>query len=962
MLTVELLGQLRVSVAGRPVELPAGRLRALLAVLALSAGRVVPVDRLASAVWGADRRGDPRANVRTNVKRLRRVLGAPADQLIVARPGGYLLSTEPDRVDALRFGRLLDEAAAARDRVTERSRVAAALDLWRGTPFDGIRSDWLEQSVAPALQERYLTAWERRIDLDLAGGSCPDLTEPADLAERHPLRESLWARLLRALEAAGRPAEALERYETIRRRLAAELGADPSPELRQVHADLLAGGAAPRGRVVPRQLPAALDGFAAREPELAALDALLGPPDEPRSRAALDALLGPPDEPRPGSARIAVIAGTAGVGKTTLAVHWAHRVAGSFPDGQLYADLRGYDPSCEAVRPETAVREFLGALEVPPHRIPDGPAAQAGLYRSLLAGRRMLVVLDNARDAGQVAPLLPGAPGCLVLVTSRDHLAGLVMTYGARPLTLDLLPPDEARRLLARRLGHDRIAADPDATGTIVRRCAGLPLALAIVAARAAIQPAHPLGELAGELRDTLGALDRAAGVRAIFSWSYETLGGEAAARLFRLVAGLHPGPGCTVDAAASLAGVPVSRVRAPLAELARASLLAEHAPGRYSCHDLLRAYASELCLARDDDRDAALRRLADHYAHTAYAAALHLHGPVEIEAPAAPLPGVSVTGFEGSDEAMDWLTAERPALLAVLKLAADLGLDRHVCDLARALFVHLHRRGRWHDRAETQRAAVAAARRLGDRAEEIRVRRNLAAALADLGRFDDAHHHLDAALKRSGDDPAPQAWTHHYRGHVHALQGRDAEALDAARRAHDLFARLGDRSGQAIALTDLGLHHGRLGDHGQARDLCEQALALHQELGNRPYQAHAWSCLADAHLRLGDTAAAVDCHHRALALFRALGDPYAEASTLAHLGACHRLAGDHAAAREHWRHAHLLLGDLDPSTTDQIRAQLAALDGLAAATFSATRPDGTRLDGAFPVDACPDGAFPGGA
>ncbi|MEO3802198.1 BTAD domain-containing putative transcriptional regulator [Nonomuraea sp. B1E8] len=945
MLTVELLGQLRVSVSGRPVELPAGRLRALLAVLALSAGRVVPVDRLASAVWGADQRGDPRANVRTNVKRLRRALGTSAGQLIVARPGGYLLSAEPDRVDALRFGRLLDEAAAARDRVVERSRVAAALGLWRGTPFDGIRSDWLEQSVAPALQERYLTAWERRIDLDLAGGSCPDLTEPADLAERHPLRESLWVRLLRALEAAGRPAEALERYETIRRRLAAELGADPSPELRQVHADLLAGRAAPSGRVVPRQLPAVLDGFAGREPELAALDALLGPLDEPRS----------------GSALIAVIAGTAGVGKTTLAVHWAHRAAGAFPDGQLYADLRGYDPSCEAVRPEAAVREFLGALEVPPHRIPDGPAAQAGLYRSLLAGRRMLVVLDNARDAAQVAPLLPGAPGCLVLVTSRDHLAGLVMTYGAHPLTLGLLPPDEARRLLARRLGHDRIAADPEAAGTIVRRCAGLPLALAIVAARAAIHPAHPLGELAGELRDALGALDRAADVRTIFSWSYETLGDEAAARLFRLVAGLHPGPGCTIDAAASLAGVPVSRVHAPLAELTRASLLAEHAPGRYSCHDLLRAYASELCLARDDDRDAALRRLTDHYAHTAYAAALRLHGPVEIEPPAAPLPGVSVTGFEGSDEAMHWLTAERPALLAVLKLAAGLGLDRHVCDLARALFVYLHRRGRWHDRAETQRAAVAAARRLGDRAEEIRARRNLAAALADLGRFDDAHRNLDAALERSGDDPAHQAWTHHYRGHVHALQGRDADALDAASRAHDLFARLGDRSGQAIALTDLGLHHGRLGDHGQARELCEQALALHQELGNRPYQAHTWSCLADAHLRLGDTAAAIACHHRALALFRALGDPYAEASTLAHLGACHRLAGDHAAAREHWRHAHLLLGDLDPSTTDQVRAQLAALDERAAATFSATRPDGARPDGARPDGARPDGARPDG-
>jgi DNA-binding SARP family transcriptional activator/tetratricopeptide (TPR) repeat protein len=918
VLTVELLGPLRVSVGGRPVELPAGRLRALLAVLAMSAGRTVPTDRLATAVWGTDSRGDARANVRTNVKRLRRALGTAAGQLIAARPGGYLLVVESDHVDALRFGRLLDEAAAAPDTgPARRSRLAAALVLWRGTPFDGIRSDWLAQSVAPALQERYLTALERRVDLDLASDSRPDPTELAELAERHPLRESLWVRLLRVLESAGRPAEALERYETIRRRLAEELGADPSSELRQVHADLLAGGAAPRGGAVPRQLPAAVDGFAGREAELAALDELLGPPDETRSRSPL----------------IALIAGTAGVGKTTLATHWAHRVAGRFPDGQLYVALRGYDPSGEPVRPAAAIREFLDALQVPPHRIPDGPAAQAGLYRSLLAGRRMLVLLDNARDADQVAPLLPGAPGCLMVITSRDHLAGLVMMYGAHPLTLDLLPPDQARRLLAGRLGQDRIAAEPAAADEIVRRCAGLPLALAIVAARAAIRPAHPLGALAGDLRDTLGALDHAVDVRAIFSWSYETLG-DSAARLFRLVAGLHPGPDSTITAAASLAGVPVSRVRAPLAELTRASLLTEHAPGRYTYHDLLRAYAAELCAARDADRDTALHRIVDHYVHTAYAAALHLHGDIETIAPAAPRPGVSVTDFAGPDEATAWLTAERSALLAALTLAADLGLDRHVCHLVRALSVFLHRRGRWHDRAETQRAAVAAAQRLGDPVEQTRAHRNLARALADLGRFDDAHRNLDLALARAQDDPAGQAWTHYDRDIVYIIQGRESDALDAARRAHDLFDRLGDEVGQAITLTDLGWYHGRLGDHGQALDLCEQALIRHQKLGNRPYQAHTWSCLADIHLTLGDPAEAVRCNRQALDLFRELGDLYAEASTLAHLGACHHLAGDHAAAHEHWRHAHTLLGDLDPATTDQIHTQLTTIDKSTADAF----------------------------
>ncbi|MEU5876457.1 BTAD domain-containing putative transcriptional regulator [Spirillospora sp. NPDC047279] len=918
MLTVELLGPLRVSVDGRPVELPAGRQRALLAVLAMSAGRTVPTGRLATAVWGTDSGGDPGSNVRTNVKRLRRALGPGAERLVEARPGGYLLAAEPDQVDALRFERLLDEVATA-----GRARLAEALALWRGVPFDGITSDWLDQFVAPSLQERYLTALERRVDLDLAHGPRPDPARLAEAAARHPLRESLWTRLLRVLEAAGRPAEALERYETIRRRLAEELGADPSPELRQAHADLLASGAPPSGAgdSVPRQLPATVDTFSGRDVELAALDALLGPPARPGT----------------GSPRIAVIAGTAGVGKTTLAVHWAHRVAERFPDGQLYVDLRGYGPSGQAVPAATAVRDLLAALRVPPQRIPDGPAAQAGLCRSLLADRRVLILLDNARDADQVAPLLPGAPGCLVVVTSRDHLAGLMMAYGARPVPLGLLPPDEAGRLLARRLGDDRLAAEPAAAEEIIARCAGLPLALAIVAARAALRPAHPLGALAAELRDVLGALDRAADVRAIFSWSYEPLG-EAAARLFRLVAGLHPGS-AGETAAASLAGVPVSRVRAPLAELARASLLTEHSPGRYSCHDLLRAYAAELCRAHDADRDLALRRVVDHYVLTADAAHRLLAGEMREDAandgPATPGPGVSVAGLADRDEAMAWYSAERQALLDVLRLAADLGLDRQVCRLARAMSVFLHGQGLWHERAGAQRAAVAAAGRLGDPVEETRAHRDLAFALADLCRFDEAHHHLDLALERSRDDLTGQAWTHYRRSIVYASQGGEADARDAARLAHDLFERLGDQAGQAIALTDLGWHLGRLGDHDQAVHLCERALVLHQKLGNLGYEAHTWSCLADTRLRSGDPAGARRSYLQALDRFRTFEDPYAEASTLAHLGACHYLAGDHAAAQEQWRDAHALLGGLAPAATDQTRTQLATINAPAAEAFT---------------------------
>jgi DNA-binding SARP family transcriptional activator/tetratricopeptide (TPR) repeat protein len=937
VMAVGLLGPLQVSVAGRPVELPAGRLRPLLAVLALWAGQPVSVDRLATAVWGEDPPGDARANVQTNVKRLRRVLGT---DLIVTRRGGYVLDVEPDRVDALRFVRLLDEAASAPDPATQRDRLVAALALWRGTPLEGVRSEWLEHTQVPLLQERYLAGLERRVDLDLAAGRDVGLAaELGELAARFPLRESLWARLLRVLERSGRPAEALARYEEIRACLAEELGADPGPELRQVHANLLAGGApeltgsvrpAPADRVVPRQLPAGIDGFVGRDAELKALDSLLGN--------------------QHGSGRpvmIAAIAGPAGIGKTTLAVHWAHRVADRFPDGQLYGNLRGFDPSGHPAEPAEAIRGFLDALQVPAHRIPVSPEAQAGLYRSLLAGKRMLVLLDNARDAGQVRPLLPGAPGCLVLVTSRDQLSGLVAANGAHPLTLGLLTDDEARLLLAHRLSHDRITLEPDATKEIITRCAHLPLALAIVAARAAIHPTHPLAALAGQLRDAHGGLDLLAGedtatdVRAVFSCSYRTLSAPAA-RLFRLL-GLHPGPDITVGAAASLAGIPVSQARPLLADLARAHLVTEPTAGRYAFHDLLRAYASELAHTRDTgaDRRAATHRMLDHYLHTAHTAALLLYRHGETVTPAAAQAGVSPETLTTRDQAMAWFTAEQSVLLAALTNAARAGFHRHTCQLASVLFIFLHDRGRWHDQAAVQQTALDDARRLGDPAEQVRAHRRLAVASADLGRYDDAHRHLRHALDLSSamGDLVGQAWTHYYRNLVAALQGRSAEALDAAQHSLRLFQATGDRAWQAAALTDVGWHQGRLGNHRQALTLLRQALDLHQELDNRTYQAHTWSCLGDTHQQLGEPSQAIACYQRALDLFRTSGDRYAEASTLAHLGASYHTAGDPDAARAAWQYAHDMLDDLDQPAADQVRAQLHHLGQSAAeALFRQTR------------------------
>jgi DNA-binding SARP family transcriptional activator len=439
---VSVLGPLRVTVDGRPVAVTAGRLRVLLAVLAMAAGQPLPIDRLAAAVWDREPPGDARRCLRTYVTRLRHALGAAS---ISARPGGYVLCTEPDRVDALRFGRLLDAAAAASDLDTRRDHLDQALGLWRGEPFEDLRSEWLARTEVPRLAERYLVAVERRIDLDLAAGRADALVAPLrELTARHPLRESLWARLLATLQRCGRPVEALEAYEETRRRIAADMGVEPGPQLQGIYATLLAGttpertGAVARpagSRVVPRQLPNDIADFDDRQSRLDHLDALIRAGDDTTA---------PPTV-------IVTISGAARTGKTTLAVHWAHGVAKHFPDGQLYTDLRGSDPVDAPQRPAETVRLFLNALCVPPSQIPFDVDAQVALYRSLLAGNRMLLVLDDARDADHVRPVLPGAPGCLVIVTSRDPLTSLVAIEAAHPVILDLPATGEDRRRPARR-------------------------------------------------------------------------------------------------------------------------------------------------------------------------------------------------------------------------------------------------------------------------------------------------------------------------------------------------------------------------------------------------------------------------------------------------------------------------------------------------------------------------------
>jgi tetratricopeptide (TPR) repeat protein len=532
------------------------------------------------------------------------------------------------------------------------------------------------------------------------------------------------------------------------------------------------------------------------------------------------------------------------------------------------------------------------------------------------------------------------------VVTSRNQLASLVIAEGAHPLTLDLLAHDESRELLARRLGPDRIAAEPAAVDEIIARCARLPLALAIVAARAGTHPQFSLQALAAELADRGDRLDALASgdligdVRAVFSWSYHALTPDAAG-LFRLL-GLHPGPDISAPAAASLAGHPAARVRPLLLELARANLVTEQAPGRYTFHDLLRAYAIELAQATDSDADrrSAIQRALDHYVHTACAAAVQLNPYRDPIGPAAPLDGVTPQVLTGYDAAFGWFTAEHAVLLRAVDFAAPAGFPEHTWQVAWALADFLERQGHWTDWANTQRLALAAAQQLADPGRQAHAHRVLARAYTILTQYGEAERHLRYALDlyRDLDDLAGQASTHLSMGPVFERQGRGRESLHHAQLAYDLFLATGHQYGQANALNSVGWCHAMLGEHEEALSCCEQALVLHRDVGDRHGEAATWDSLGYTHFAMGNHGPAATCYQEALDLYRAMGDRYEEAATLTNLGGTLHAAGRADDAREAWQQSLLILDDLDHPDADEVRAKLDDLKRAAASSRARPR------------------------
>jgi tetratricopeptide (TPR) repeat protein len=743
-----------------------------------------------------------------------------------------------------------------------------------------------------------------------------------------------------ALYRCGRPGDALRRYEQTRQYLAGELGADPGPQLAALHRQILradpalamvpgpgcppaarAAGTAPPARQagpVPRELPADVPAFTGRASELAELDRLLAAPaNAGRAPAAV----------------ISAVSGTAGVGKTALAVHWAHRAAaaGRFPDGQLHVNLRGYDPA----RPLTAadaLAGFLRALGVPAPDIPPGQDQRAARYRTLLAGKRMLIVLDNASTAEQVRPLLPGTPGCAVLVTSRDALAGLVARDGATRLDLDLLPLADAVGLLTQLIGAPA-RADPTVAAELAARCARLPLALRIAAELAAARPAAPLGDLAADLAgqqrrlDLLDAgEDPGTAVRAVFSWSYQQLSLDAA-RMFRLL-GLHPGPDICVPAA-SLAATTQTDARAQLQRLARAHLITEHAPGRYAFHDLLRAYASEQARDTDSraDRDAATGRVLDHYLHTAARAARLLVPSKEPVVLAPPRPGAAPGQPADRRQALTWFEEEHQALLASVALAAGSGFDAHAWQLPWALMSFLQARGHYQEWAATQRTALAAATRLGDTAAQALSFRLLANACANLGDHDQALGHFASSLtlyQRLGNRLG-EARIQQNLAFPAERQSRYTDALGHAEQALRLYQVIGDKASEAAALNNVGWYHGLVGDYRQARAFCRHALTLSADVGHRWLEGYIWDSLGYAEHHLGNLAEAIACYRRALSLYREAGDRFYEADALTHLGDTRLAAGELAQAQEVWQQALAILEDLRHPDADQVRAKLAS-------------------------------------
>jgi tetratricopeptide (TPR) repeat protein len=668
---------------------------------------------------------------------------------------------------------------------------------------------------------------------------------------------------------------------------------------------------------VPRQLPARPGLFTGRIRELAEL--------------TTSSTVGPEFK---GTTPIMVVSGMGGIGKTWLALEWAHQNVDRFPDGQLYVNLRGYDPSGTPVAPEAAVRGFLDALCQSQREIPVDTDAQAALYRYKVSNKRMLILLDNARGGAQVVPLLPQSPTCTVLITTRHQPTELIVAHGARPLTLGTLTGSESRELLAKRLGSARIEAEPDAVTELVAYCAGLPLALGIVAAYAAAHSDFPLAALASELGDASARLDvldggdLSANLRTVLSWSYQALERKAA-EVFRLL-GFAPGPDIGEPAAAVLTGLPTDQVRNLLRRLEEAHLVQRYSPTRYRMHDLVRLYAAE-CVQEDDEKALAkLRRLISYYIHSSYAGERLLYPDrkqVDIGKPPAEF---EIPRFTDDTSILKWFDEEHPCLIAAQTAAKRLGWHECVWRLAWTLHGYLWRRGHLHEQRSTWKAGLAAAQELGDSTVEGIAHRLLGQAYARSRLLTEALDHLyrGRELAKEAGDIHGEARSYYDLVMVWRQKNDDQLALNHAKEAFRLFQTLDNPVWKAEALDRMGWHQAQLGHYGEAHASCEQALELFRQRSNRQGQAVTLDTLGYIAHHRGEYDKALEFFHESLELCRDLGATYYEADTLEHLGQSLAALKRRAEARLVWQQALRLNRTQERiADADRIEQQLAALD-----------------------------------
>ncbi|WP_371598812.1 BTAD domain-containing putative transcriptional regulator [Streptomyces sp. NBC_00564] len=839
LLRLEVLGPLRVWRSGTPLELGPVKRQAVLAALLLRQGAVVSHERLLDAVWGEEPPAGGHKVLPTHVNSLRRVLDPggtpPAESVIRSGKGWYRFVVEEVRLDTADLDERGDEAlrtVASGDLATAADQLSVAIGLFRGEPLAGLPGPFAQEERQRLEERRRTFRLERLKCLVLLGRFGDALDDLSGLSASDRDDESLTALRMRALYGRGRQAEALKTYEELRIRLRDELGTDPGEELRRVHEAVLHHDdafllrppssvlPAPRESVVPAELPHDTPGFAGRSGELDRLHSLLEP-----ARA-------------PGTANtvvISAIGGAAGIGKTALAVHWAHQVRDRFPDGQLYVNLHGFDHDRQPLEPGEALELLLRSLGLAASEIPPHPEAQGRVFRTLLGDRRLLVLLDNAASADQVRPLLPGSPTCCVLVTSRNRLGDLVAHDGAHALPLDLLQPDEARALLSRTLGTERVDDDRHSVDELIRLCGSLPLALRVAAARLAGDPALRTADLVTEMSEgnRLEALepdgDANSPLRTAFSVSYRVLA-PGARRLFRLL-GLFPGAEFTTEAAAALLDVPLSQARRLIGALVSAHLIEPVTAARYRFHDLLREYAQECALAEDaaPDREAALERLLIWYLNATRTTAGAGLFP---ELPSSLRPGRH-PGLPSDIAARPWLDAERANLLAVINQAAHHGPRPVAWHLTSALFsdfwIHLPRKT-WQTTAQT---ALDAAEAESDLFGQAAMHSSLAAARWDRGHVRQTMEHATRALDISRE----LGWA---TGEASGLGLRGMARWSMARldSAHDdftaglrIFRETGHRYFEGFGMIGLGMACRDLGRLHEAADHLERAVSLAAEV-----------------------------------------------------------------------------------------------------------------------------------